>query len=78
MHSIGCIPAEKAIADLIKMIKAVYTHKKAREAEGKRLHMMDEQFFKNAEQILYNEFQYVLNLNSKDELMKYIFLRIEK
>ena len=64
--------------ELIKLIKAIYAHKIEREAEGKRLHMIDEQFFKNAEQILYNEFQYVLNLNSKDELMKYIFLRIEK
>ena len=64
--------------ELIKMIKAVYTHKKEREAEGKRLHMIDEQFFKNAEKILYTEFQYVLNLNDKDDLMKYIFMRIEK
>ena len=64
--------------ELIKLIKAIYAHKIEREAEGKRLHMIDEQFFKNAEQILYNEFQYVLNLNNKDELMKYIFLRIEK
>lgn len=64
--------------ELIKMIKGIYSHKKEREAEGKRLHMVDEHFFKDAEQILYNEFQYVLNLNNKDELMRYIFLRIEK
>lgn len=64
--------------ELIKLIKSIYAHRKERIAEGKRLHMIDEQFFKNAEQILYNEFQYVLNLNNKDELLKYIFLRIEK
>ena len=64
--------------ELIKMIKAIYAHKKEREAEGKRLHMIDEHFFKDAEQILYNEFQYVLKLNSKEELMTYIFSRIEK
>ena len=64
--------------ELIKMIKAIYTHKKEREAEGKRLHMVDEHFFKDAEQILYNEFQYVLKLSSKNELMEYIFSRIEK
>ena len=63
---------------LIKMIKGIYSHKKEREALGKRLHMVDEHFFKDAEQILYNEFQYVLNLNSKDELIQYIFSRIEK
>jgi len=64
--------------ELIKMIKAIYAHKTQREAEGKRLHMSDERFFKDAEQILYTEFQYVLGLGSKDELMKYIFGRIEK
>ncbi|MBR4109571.1 MAG: CarD family transcriptional regulator [Oscillospiraceae bacterium] len=64
--------------ELIKMIKAIYTHKKEREAEGKRLHMSDERFFRDAEQILYNEFQYVLDLKSKNDLMAYIFERIEK
>lgn len=62
--------------ELIQMIKAIYAHKQEREAEGKRLHMSDEHFFKDAEQILFNEFQYVLKLNSKDELMKYIFNRL--
>lgn len=64
--------------ELIKMIKAIYAHKKEREAEGKRLHMSDERFFKDAEQILYNEFQYVLDINGKDGLMDYIFARVEK
>ena len=63
--------------ELIKMIKAIYAHKMEREAEGKRLHMMDEGFFKDAEQILYNEFQYVLELKNKEEVMAYIFSRIE-
>lgn len=61
---------------LIQMIKAIYAHKKEREAAGKRLHVMDEHFFKDAEQILYDEFQYVLNLSGKDALMKYILERI--
>lgn len=61
---------------LIQMIKAIYAHKKEREAAGKRLHVMDEHFFKDAEQILYNEFQYVLNLSGKEALMKYIVERI--
>ena len=64
--------------ELIKMIKAVYAHKKEREAEGKRLHMSDERFFKDAELILYSEFQYVLDITGKEELMNYIFARIEK
>jgi CarD family transcriptional regulator len=64
--------------ELIKMIKAIYAHKAQREAEGKRLHMSDERFFKDAEQILYNEFQYVLGLSGKDDLLTYILKRIEK
>lgn len=64
--------------ELIKMIKAIYAHKKEREAEGRRLHISDERFFKDAEQILYNEFQYVLDLKNKNDLMAYIFGRIEK
>ena len=64
--------------ELIKMIKAIYAHKKECEAEGKRLHMIDEHLFKDAEQILYNEFQYVLKLNNKVELMNYILTRIDE
>lgn len=64
--------------ELIKMIKAIYVHKQKREAEGKRLHMIDERFFKDAELCLYNEFQYVLGLNSKEEVLALIFSRLEK
>lgn len=63
--------------ELISMIKSIYAHKQEREAEGKRLHMSDEHFFKDAEQILYHEFQYVLQIESKHELMDYILSRIE-
>ena len=64
--------------ELVKMIKAIYIHKTQREAEGKRLRMSDERFFKDAEQLLYNEFQYVLELKDKGDLMRYIFDRIDK
>ena len=64
--------------ELIRMIKSIYLHKQQREAAGKRLHVTDERFFKDAEQILYNEFQYVLKLNSKEELLSYIVARIPK
>ena len=64
-------------AELIKMIKSIYAHKQQRVSEGKRLHVSDEHFFKDAEQILYNEFQYVLKLSSKEELMTYILERIK-
>ena len=64
-------------AQIISMIQAIYLHKKEREAEGKRLHMSDEHFMKDAEQLLYNEWQYVLNVD-KAGLMAYIFERIER
>ena len=63
--------------ELIKMIKAIYLHKQELEANKKRLHVSDERFFKDAEQMLYNEFQYVLKLKSKNELLGYILARID-
>ena len=62
--------------ELISMLKGIYAHKKSREAEGKHLHMSDERFFKDAEQMLYNEFLYVLKLADRDALMAYIEARI--
>lgn len=70
--------AEGDHLELIQMIKAIYAHKKEREAEGKRLHISDEHFFKDAEQMLYNEFQYVLDIKNKADLITYIFKRLEK
>jgi CarD family transcriptional regulator len=61
---------------IISMIQALYLHKKEREAQGRRLHMSDEHFMKEAEQLLYNEWQYVLNVD-KAGLMAYILERIE-
>ena len=63
--------------ELIKMIKALYLHKQKREADGKQLYLSDERFFKEAERILYDEFQYVLNIK-RDELMPLIFAKIEE
>jgi len=62
-------------SDLIRMIKTIYFHKKEREKEGKKLHMSDERFLKEAEKILYGEFGYVLNL-SGDELVSYVVKRV--
>lgn len=62
--------------ELIRMIKALYFNKKEREADGKHLYLSDERFFKEAERILYDEFQYVLKVR-KEDLMSFIFNRIE-
>lgn len=62
---------------IIAMLQAIWIHKKELAAEGKRLHMVDEYFMKDAERLLYNEWQYVLNMD-RDGLMEYIMHRIEK
>lgn len=63
--------------ELIRMIKSLYMHKQEREANGKHLYISDERFFKEAERILYDEFQYVLNIR-RDELLPLIFKKIEE
>ena len=63
-------------AAMIAMMQAIFIHKQAREAEGKRLHMSDEHFMKEAEQALYNEWQYVLNVD-RAGLINYIFSRVK-
>ena len=62
---------------IIAMIQAIYLHKNERESAGKRLHISDERFMKDVEQLLYNEWQYVLNVD-KAGLMDYICSRIER
>ena len=71
------ILASRDQAAIISMVQALFSHKKEREAEGKRLHMSDEHFMKEAEQLLYHEWQYVLNLD-KAGLMDYIFERLDQ
>ena len=58
--------------NLILMIKAIWLEKQNREAQGKKLHISDERFFREAEQLLYDEFQYVLEI-TKEDLISYIF-----
>ena len=54
--------------ELIQMIKALHLHREKRELEGKHLYLSDERFLKEAERILCDEFQYVLNVK-KEELV---------
>lgn len=63
--------------ELIGMIKAIYLQKLKREEDGKHLYISDERFFKEAEKMLYEEFQYVLNIK-KGELLPLIFSKVGK
>ena len=57
--------------ELIRMIKTLHFQREKREAEGKHLYLADERFLKEAERILFEEFQYVLEL-SKEEVVRII------
>lgn len=60
--------------ELIKMAKGIFAQKKKREAEGKKLHIPDERFLKDAERMIQGEFKYVLQMTIA-ELKKYVFER---
>lgn len=64
-------------SELIGMIKAIYMEKQRRESEGKHLYISDERFFREAENLLYEEFQYVLNI-TKEELLSLIISKIDQ
>ncbi len=61
---------------LIKGIKSVYLHWKEVTKSGKKLHIADERFLKDAEKLLYNEFALVLNINP-DQVLPFIMKEIE-
>ncbi len=57
--------------EIVKMIKAVYFMEKKKRSEGKKLHAVDEKFFRDAEKLLYEEFSHVLNIE-KTEVFDFI------
>ena len=61
---------------LIEMIKSLYIHQKMLNEQGKKLHLVDERFFKEAEKILYDEFALVLNIKT-DEVIPFIASQLE-
>lgn len=60
---------------LVGMIKAIYLHGEERKKAGKKLHLSDERFLKDAEKLLYEEFAHVLNIK-KDEVLPFIMSEI--
>lgn len=62
---------------LMMMLKALYIQKNDREANKKHLGLSDERFLKATEQLLYDEWQYVLELD-RNALISYISTRTEK
>ena len=61
---------------LVRMIKALYLHKQRQQACGKKLHAADEQFFREAERLLYEEFALVLNIR-QEQVLPFIMEQVE-
>jgi len=61
---------------LIGAIKMLYQHRKDCQSQGKKVHVCDERFFKEAERVLYDEFAYVLKLE-RTQIVNYILSEIE-
>lgn len=57
--------------ELVRMIKALYFHQQELRSKGRKLHISDDRFFKDAEKMLYEEFALVLQIE-KEEVLPFI------
>ncbi len=57
--------------ELVRIIKTIYTRRKERIQEGKKLTMLDERYFRSAETQLYEELAYAFGI-SKEDVGSYI------
>ena len=62
--------------EIIKLIKVIYKHKEELKSLGKKLHASDEQFFREAEKVIYDEFALVLNIKY-EQVLPFIIDQIE-
>ena len=60
---------------LVKLIKTLYIKRETLSQNHKKLHSADERFLHDAENMLYDEFAYALNI-PKDEVISYIKQRV--
>ena len=61
---------------LVAMAKALYAHQQKQAAKGKRLHIADEGFLRDAEKMLYSEFSLVLNIQPQ-QVLPFILMQID-
>ena len=61
---------------LICAIQALYRHRQSCREEGKKLHVCDERFLKDAERILYDELAFVLKID-RDKILGYILSKLD-
>ena len=53
---------------LVSLIKTLYQHQTEQKEKGKKLHIADERFMKDAERLLYAEFAHVLDIQYEQVL----------
>ena len=63
-------------AELIRMIKTLYLHKKSQIEKGKKMHVADERFLNEAEKLLHEEFAHVLHIK-REQVLPFIFEQIK-
>ena len=63
--------------ELVKIIKTLYNRKKSRIQDGKKVTVVDEKYFRQAEEQLYGELAFALEM-PKDEVGAYIADSIEQ
>lgn len=61
--------------ELLGLIKALYMRQQDQNEVGKKLHITDERFLKDAEKMLYGEFAHVLNIEY-DQVLPMIYKHI--
>lgn len=62
--------------ELIRLIKTLSLHEKKQKERGRKFHLTDETFLKDAEKILFNEFAHVLNIQT-NEVSPFIMKQLE-
>ncbi len=61
--------------EIIGILKSIFEHQNELRLRGRKLHACDEQYFKDAEKIIYEEMAYVLNIN-KNDIVQFIVQEI--
>lgn len=62
---------------MVQMIKALYQLQQSQKEKGRKFHIADQNFFRTAEKLLYDEFAAALNMKPCD-VLPYITAEIEK
>jgi len=54
--------------ELVRLVKTLYQHQETQREKGKKLHLADERFMKDAERMLFAEFAHVLDIKYEQVL----------